>query len=97
MNETREAKQELRDSEANGLLRFKQLSRHPIKNALTIKYMPLSDTNHGPSAVMPPELIHASMAGMLKYIFQSMQLYIGATKLRDEIDKIDCQMLLDMK
>jgi hypothetical protein len=70
MNETREAKQELRNSEANGLLRFKQLSRHPIKNALTIKYMPLSDTNHGPSVtMMPPELIHTSMAGMLKYIF----------------------------
>ena len=59
--------------------------------------MPLSDTNHGPLAMMPPELMHASMAGMLKYIFQSMQLYIGSTKLRDEIDKMHVRMLLDVK
>jgi len=46
---------------------------------------------------MPPELMHTSMAGMLKYIFQSMQFYIGATKLRDEIDKMHVRMLLGVK
>ncbi len=97
MNETREAMQELQNSKDDGMLRFKQLSLHPIKNALTINYMPLSDMNHGPSAIMPPELIHASMAGVLNYIFQSMQLYIGATKLRDEIDKKHVRILLEVK
>jgi hypothetical protein len=53
MNEMREAKREMGDSKAVGLLRYKQLSRHPIKNALTKKYMPLSDMHHGPSAMMP--------------------------------------------
>ncbi len=43
MNEMREAKREMRYSEAVGHLRYKQLSRHPIKNVLTKKYMPLSD------------------------------------------------------
>jgi hypothetical protein len=55
MNEVREAKIEMRDSKAVGLPRYKQLSRHPIKNALTKKYMPLSNMHHGPSAMMPPE------------------------------------------
>ena len=87
----------LQGNEADGLLRFKELSRHPIKNALTIKNMPLSDMHHGPSAMMPPELMHASMAGMLRYVFQSMQWYIGATKLCDKIDKMHVRMLLDVK
>jgi len=97
INEMRDAMQELRNSNDVGMLIFKKLSRHPIKNALTINHMPLSDMIHGPSAMMPPELLHASMAGMLKYIFQSMQLYIGATKIRDEIDKMHVRMLLDVK
>ena len=90
----REAKREMRDSEAVGLLRYKQLSRYPIKNALTKQYMPLSDMHHCPSAMMPPEFLHASMGGLLKYMFQSMQLYIGSTKLHDEIDKMHVWMLL---
>ena len=78
----RDTMQELRNSNDVGMLIFTKMSRHPIKNALTINNMPLSDMFHGPSAMMPPELLHTSMAGMLKNIFQSMQLYIGATKLR---------------
>ena len=66
--------QELRNSKDVGMLIFKKMSRHPIKNALTINNMPLSDKLHGPPAMMLPELLHASMAGMFKYIFQSMQL-----------------------
>ena len=59
--------------------------------------MPLSDKHHGPSAMMPPELLHASMAGIIKYMFQSMQCQIGSTKLRDEIDKMHVRMLLDIQ
>jgi len=88
---------DLQDNEAVGLMRFKELSRHPIKNALTEKNMPLSDMYHGPSAMMPPEVMHVLMAGMLKYMFQSMSWYIGETKLRDEIDKMHVRMLLDVK
>jgi hypothetical protein len=97
MNEMRETKREMRDSDAVGLFRYKQRSRHLIKNALTKKYMPLSDMHHDPSAMMPPELLHTSMGGLQKYMFQSMQLYIGSTKLRDEIDKMHVRMLLDVK
>ena len=97
MNEMREAKRELRNNEAVGMIRFKQISRHPIKNALTIKYMPLSDMHHGPSAMMPPELLHASMAGIIKYMFQSMQWYIGESKLRDEVDKLHIHVFFDIR
>ena len=97
MNETRDAMRDIQTNEAVGLMRFKELSRHPIKNALTEKNMPLSDMHHGPSAMFPPEVMHVSMAGMLKYIFQSMGWYIGETKIRDEIDKMHVRMLLDVK
>ena len=47
--------------------------------------------------MMPPELLHTSGSGLMKYMFQSMQFYIGETKLRDEIDKMHIRVLLDMK
>jgi hypothetical protein len=52
------------------------------------KNMPLSDVVHGPSGMMPPELLHTSGSGLIKYMFQSMQLYIGESILRDEIDRM---------
>ena len=79
------------------LTRFKELSRYPISNALTKKYMPLLDVRHGPYCMMPPELLHTSRSGLIKYMFQSMQWYIGEPKLRDEIDKMHVRMLLDVK
>jgi hypothetical protein len=36
-----------RIDENQGLLRLKEISRYDIKNALTKKYMPLSDNIHG--------------------------------------------------
>ena len=59
--------------------------------------MPLSDMHHGPYCMMPPELLHASQGGLIKYLFQSMQFYIGATKLRDELDKMHIRMLFDVR
>jgi len=97
MNEMKGVKLVMQDNEAVGLLRYKQLSRYPIRNALTGKYMPLSDIHHGPYCMMPPELLHASQGGLIKYMFQSMQWYIGATKLRDEIDKMHIWMLFDVR
>ncbi len=97
MNEMKGVKLVMQDSEAVGLLRYKQLSRYPITNSLTGKYMPLSDMHHGPSCMMPPELLHALQGGLIKYMFQFMQWYIGASKLRDEIDKMHIQMLFDVR
>jgi hypothetical protein len=47
--------------------------------------------------MMPPELLHTSGSGLIKYMFQSMQFYIGETKLRDDIDKMHIRVLLDVK
>ena len=44
-----------RNDENQGLLKMKEMSRYDIKNALTKKYMPLSDNIHGPYCMMPPE------------------------------------------
>ncbi len=59
--------------------------------------MPLPDLRHGPYCMMPPELLHTSGSGLIKYMFQSMQWNIGATRLCDEIDKMHIRILLDMK
>ena len=79
------------------LERFKAISRYPITNALTKKYMPLSDTHHGPYCMMPPELLHTSGSGLIKYMFQSMQWYIGETQLRDDIDKMHVRIYSAVK
>jgi len=97
MNEMKDVKLVMQDSEAVGLLRYKQLSRYPVRNALTGKYMPLLDMHHGPYCMMPPELLHAPQGGLIKYMFQSRQWYIGTTKLCDEIDKMHIRMLFDVK
>ena len=85
------------NDEVAGLQRYKELSRYPIKNALTRKHMPLSDDIHGPSRMMPPEVLHVFYAGLLKYIFISMQFRIGSTRLRDEIDKMHVRVTQDVK
>lgn len=85
------------NDEVAGLERYKELSRYPIKNALTRRHMPLSDVVHGPSRMMPPEVLHVFYAGLLRYIFTSMQFRIGSTKLRDEIDKMHVRVTLDVK
>ncbi len=97
MDEMRDLKLLKQTDKDLALTRFKELSRYPISNALTKKYMPLSDVRHGPYCMMPPELLHTSGSRLIKYLFQSMQWYIGETKLRDEIDKMHVCMLLDVK
>ena len=79
------------------LQRFKAISRYPIRNALTKRYMPLSDMHHGAYCMMPPELLHTSGSGLIKYMFQSMQWNIGETKLRDEIDKLHVRIFFDIR
>ena len=97
MDEMRHAKLLIKKNEEIGLLRYKEMSIYPIKNALTKKYMPLSDMYHGPYCMMPPELLRTSGSGLIKYMFQSMQMNIRATRLRDDIDKMHIRILLDVK
>jgi hypothetical protein len=56
-----------RIDENQGILRLKEMSRYDINNALTKKYMPLSDNIHGAYCMMPPELLHTSGSGLIKY------------------------------
>ena len=51
---------------------FRNISKHDIENALTLPHMPLSNLIHGPFKMSPPELLHTSGTGIIKYIFQSM-------------------------
>ncbi len=58
MDEMRDLKLLKQTDKELALTRFKELSRYPKSNALTKKYMPLSDVHHGPYCMMPPELLH---------------------------------------
>jgi hypothetical protein len=85
---SRDAKRLKRIDENIGLIQLKKMSRYDIKNALTKKYMPLSDNIHGPYCMMPPELLHTSGSGLILYMFESLQWQIGGGKIRDDIDKL---------
>jgi len=88
LSEMRDAKRLKNIDENQGLLRLKEMSRYDIKNALTKKYMPLSDNIHGPYCMMPPELLHTSGSGLITYMFESLQWQIGGGKIRDDVDKL---------
>jgi hypothetical protein len=72
-------------------------SRYDINNALTKKYMPLSDNIHGPYCMMPPELLHTSGSGLILYMFESLQWQIGGGKIRDDIDKLHLRVYMSTK
>jgi hypothetical protein len=75
------------NNERKGQDHFKLISRYDIVNALTDKYMPLSDDCHRPYKMMPPELLHMSDSCLLSYMFELSSIQIGCGKYRDEIDK----------
>ncbi len=91
------AKRLKRSDEDEGLLKLKKMSLYDIKNALTKKCMPLSDKIHGPYCMMPPELLHTSGSGLIKYIFESLQLQIGSGKICDDIDKLHVRVYMSVK
>ena len=62
-----------RNDEDKGVQYLKSVSRYDIKNALLHRYLPLSDDIHGPYKMMPPELLHTSGSGLMKYIFESLR------------------------
>jgi hypothetical protein len=47
--------------------------------------------------MMPPELLHTSGCGLIKYIFKSLQLQIGSGKIRDDIDKLHVRVYMSIK
>jgi hypothetical protein len=50
---------------------MKSMSQYDVKNALINKNLPLSDNHHGPYGMMPPELLHTSGSGLIKYMCSS--------------------------
>ena len=93
----RDAKRLKRINKNLGLIQLKEMSRYDIKNALTKKYMPLSDNIHGPYCMMPPELLHTSGSGLILYMFESLQWQIGGGKIRDDIDKLHIRVYMSTK
>ncbi len=91
------AKQSKRNNYKEGLAPFKSMSRYDIKNALTCKYLPLSDHKHGANVMTPPELLHASGSGVVKYIFESLRNQIGSGKDHNNIDKKHVRMYMIIK
>jgi len=97
LEEMRDAKRLKRDNEKDGLIQLKEMSRYDIKNALTEKYMPLSDMVHGPYFMMPPKTLHTSGSGIIKNIFESLQLQIGGGRVRDDIDRLHVRVYMCIK
>ncbi len=78
-------------------MNLKLMSQFDINNALTDKYMPLSDNCHGPYEMMPPELFHTSGSGLIKYMFQSLRAQLGSGKDLDNIDKLHVRLYMTIK
>jgi hypothetical protein len=97
IDEMREAKRAKRHNVQEGLALLKSMSRYDIKNALTCKDLPLSDSERGPWGMTPPELLHTSGQGLIMYIFESLSNQIGSGKDRDEIDKQHVRMYMIIK
>ena len=97
LDEMRVAKRLKRENVDKGLLQLKRMSRYDIKNALIDKNMPLSDNIHWPYCMMPPELLHTSGSGLIKYIFESLQIQIGGGRICDNLDKLHVQIFMSIQ
>ena len=86
-----------RENNKEGLTNLKVMSQYDINNALTDKYMPLLDNCHGPHGMMPPELLHTSGSGLIKYMFESLRAQLGSGKNRDNIDKLHVRLYMTIK
>ena len=70
---------------------FRQISKHDIANALTEDHMPLSDGVHGPYKMAPPELLHVSGNGIVKYVLREIALSLQPAQ-QVAIDELHQQM-----
>lgn len=97
LDDMRHAKRIKRYDERKGQLHFQKISRYDICNALSDKFLPLSDLIHGPYRMTPPELLHTSGSGIILYMFESLRMQIGNGKDRDEIDKLHIRISLSIR
>jgi hypothetical protein len=92
LEEMHAAKRLKLNNHKEGALAFKNMSRYNIENALLHKDLPLSDNIHGPYRMMPPELLHTSVSGLIIYMFESLRVQIGCGNDWDNIDKQHIRM-----
>jgi hypothetical protein len=97
LDDMREAKRVKRNNYNKGLALLKSMSRYDIKNALISKHLPLSDHERGPYGIMPPEMLHVSGQGLIKYMFESLSMQIGSGQDQDYIDKLHVQIYMIIK
>jgi hypothetical protein len=97
LSDIRDAKRLKRIDENQRLLKLKEMSGYDIKNAPTKKYMPLPDNIHGPYCIMPPDLLHTSGSGLIKYMLESLQWQIGSGKILDDIDNLHVRVYMSVK
>jgi hypothetical protein len=97
IEEMRAVKRLKRENNKEGLTNLKLMSQYNINNALTDKYMPLSDNWHGPYGMMPPEILHTSGSGLIKYMFESLRAQLGSRKDHDNIDKLHVRLYMTIK
>ncbi len=97
LEDMRASKRVKRDNVNEGRLLLKLMSRYDIKNALLRRYHSLSDNERGPYGMMPPESLHTSGSGLIKYMFESVRNQIGAGKDRDDIDKQHVRICMAIK
>ena len=79
---------------------FKKISKHDVRNAFTERGMPMSDSVHGIYRMTPPELLHTSGSGLIKYMFSVLVEMFGGTKaameMRELIDHLHQQITADL-
>ena len=64
---------------------------------LISKNLPLSDIISGPNGIMPPQMLHVSGKGLIKYMFESFSIQMGSGQDRDYIDKLHVQIYMIIK
>jgi hypothetical protein len=103
LQDERKGRRRKRDDKDGGIQYFRSVSRYDINNAFLEKHLPLSDNAHRPYKMMPPELLHTSVRGLIMYMFELLCHQLGSGKDRDNIDWkhivvsniIKCQSELD--
>ena len=74
---------------------FRQISKHAIANALTEEHMPLSDVVHGPYKMAPPELLHVSGNGIVKYVLRIIAVSLQPAQ-QVALDELHQQMWYEL-
>ena len=77
-------------------LSFRQMSKHDVRNALTKKRIPFSNTVYGPYRMIPPEFLHTSGSRLIMYMFRKLKSMFGSVMggmaRREMLDKLHQQI-----